>query len=72
MKYIGKPDIYSSGIMVLEVGCSKCNSEVKASYKHCPECGKKLEPLPTKISTENLNDELTRLVRKGVLTEVES
>ena len=72
MKYIGKPETYTSGIMVLEVGCSKCGSEVDASYKHCPECGKKLDPLPTRISTGNLDDELTKLVRKGVLVEADS
>lgn len=72
MKYIGKPDIYSSGIMVLGVGCSKCGSEVGDSYKYCPKCGKKLDPLPTRVSAENLDDELTKLVRKGVLAEADS
>lgn len=72
MKYTGKPEIYSSDMMVLEVGCSKCGAEVKASYKHCPECGKKLDALPTRVSTENLNEELTKLVRKGVLAEASS
>lgn len=72
MKYIGKPDVYTTGIIKLEVGCSKCGHPVEASYKHCPECGKKLEPLPTRVSSENLDDELTKLVRKGVLVEAES
>lgn len=71
MKYIGTPVVFSTGLMELHVGCSKCGeSLVDPSYRFCPKCGKKLEPLPTRVSAENLDQELTKLVRKGVLTEV--
>ena len=69
MKYTGLPTIYTSGTMKLDLACAKCGTEVAPEFKHCPECGKKLERLPPVVSTENLADEITKLVRKDVLTE---